>query len=293
MRSLHFVLLFTIMSMTSCKLLDSDLAQIKSFEDPLFLGVNELAIECSGNTILSKSDWNTRYQDFLDQYRINEKKVDFEDLKGNRELCGLVKFYQDKELSTDAELYNLYHLLIINLAAEGFDETLAAGESDLPQNYSLLNITQRGVRVFSEIKWLIENRFQSINDIEQRIFNRKGLKGLLFLFTAGKGFNGLSANVLTQDSLEGLISSRVSSIINNDIFFDDFTDPKSFFLPGVITYFSNKYEIPDQDIRSLINNTLDYDLWSGVISPQEILQLDNGNFIWELNKDPENWQLTF
>ncbi|MDC1175189.1 DUF547 domain-containing protein, partial [Bacteriovoracaceae bacterium] len=231
---------------------------------------------------------------------VSSHKINFNELKNSssKELCSAVNYLKSISIedTTNADLFNIYNLLVIHLIVEGYDQTLKLGEQDLPQNYSVLNILDKGVKIFDEVKWNISGKLMNLNDIEYLVKQRMGDSAQLLLFRGAIGFGGLPTSPYQLSSIQNKVNENLYDVVNNKTFYDDFTSPKSFIVPGevnhLVTDSIEKLRISVDTFRfAIFNNNIDLAVWGSVVKENELVKVEDEEYVWKLELDFSNWQL--
>lgn len=300
---MKFILIvFTLCLFTnSCKMLDKDENQLYSYDDPFYLGINELTVGCSGEQVLSEVEWKNSFNKLLGRYRKSDFRFNFIALrKSSREsLCGLVKSLEHnpkrlESVSESAQLsfwMNTYHVLILNLIVEGFGDINEVGKPHKPEFRSPLNIKQKKLSIFDDFQWIVLGKYRSLNEVEKEIQLLGGFSARISLYRGMKGFGGLPEEVLEEDNIDQYIKQSLYNIVNENIFYDDLNEPKTASLPGSLKIYMSDLSEKELGLRKILSVNLDNDVWGDVLSPLELLVKSNGHYKWFFEFDPVNWQL--
>jgi len=287
--------------LSSCEFLDTDMEEKFSFEDPLFLGINEILVSCNGSRITSQNAWTTEFDGLLEDYRINGSKLKYKELANNdrSRLCGLVKFLEVKPASFDsysnnnklAIWINTYHLMMINLIVEGYNQVNEPGKPQKPEFRSPLNIGNKGLRVFAEFKWLVFGAYRSLDQVEEEIDKLVGFKSKVSLYRGMVGFGPLPEKSLTTGNVHQFLNEGLYKMVNESIFYDDLSSPPSAFIPGSLELYMDNLSEKEVSLRKILADNLDQTVWGAVLDGSDLLLKENGQFKWKINFDPVNWQL--
>lgn len=291
------ILLFCV----SCIPMDKDLAHVYSYEDPFYLGINDLLASCTGASVVHRENWIEEYNHFLSKYRQGNHKINFNAVELPQMTCSLLAPFKNVELvefkdhwgrDSKSMLVNIYHIMIIDLVSKNYSQVLVSGVPDLPENRSLLNIFNKGLSIFKEVKWPLFNRYLSLDQIEAMISQEGGEKIEMLLFRGMKGFAPIPENALTFQSLEDYSRTYLQELVNEEIFYDDADNNFIAYAPGNLSFFSSNEVGEDLNVRNLILKHLNIDQWGSVLNPEHILQKDSfGSYLWKIEYNPVNWQL--
>ncbi len=291
------LIIIGIVFFQSCKFLDKDSDTLFSFNDPLFLGINDIAIACQGEAVLTQDQWQNYLNQIISENKINDSKFNFNNIVTNKKnkLCGLVNFLQKKPGNFDqfseakrlSHWINIYHLLIIHLIVDRYTEVNEKNKPNTIEFRSPLNIGSKGLKIFSEYKWLIFGKYYSLDQIEDEIKKFNNPLVSISLFRGMGGFGPIPSIAFDESNLVTNIEENFTNLITNNSFFDHETNPKIVFIPGAIELFLPEINQNEIGLRNLMNKYIDYSVLDEVIAMDEII---NQN-LWIIQYDPVNWQL--
>jgi len=293
--------ILSVVLLTSCEFLDTEMEERFSFDDPLFLGINEVLISCSGTRITNQNEWTNKFDDLLEDHWINGHKLNYPELASNNrsKLCGLVKFLEVKPTSFEAYSnesklaiwINTYHLMMINLIVEGYAQVNEPGKPHKPEFRSPLNIGNKGLRIFEEFKWLVFGAYRSLDQVEEEIDKLVAFKSKVSLYRGMGGFGPLPEQALTSSNVHSYLDDGLYKIINESIFYDDLSSPPTAFIPGSLELYMNDLNNGETDLRKILADNLDQTVWGTALNSSDLLLKENGQYKWRLSFDPVNWQL--
>lgn len=295
------LLIISAILFSSCEFLDTDMEEKFSFEDPLFLGINEVLVSCNGSRIANQDVWTNEFDGLLNDYRINGHKLNYSNLasSGRERLCGLVKFLEIKPASFEsysnneklAIWINTYHLMMVNLIAEGYGQVNEPGKPQKPEFRSPLNIGNKGLKVFEEFKWLVFGAYRSLDQVEEEIDKLVGFKSKVSLYRGMVGFGPLPEQALIASNVHEYLNEGLYKMVNESIFYDDLSSPPTAFVPGSLELYMNDLSAKETSLRKILAESLDQTVWGAVLSGNDLLIKEDAQYKWTLSFDPINWQL--
>ena len=295
------IIISLLFNLISCGVIDSDDKVSYSFNDPLFLGINEVSVECSSSENLSGPEFKKSYQEILDQYRISSHKFDFLKLRQNdrSKLCNLSKFIANPSFNFDSLshvkkesfLINTYNIMIINLIVTKYDEVNELGKPNSAESKSILNIGTKGLSVFNDYQWPIMGKYNSLNEVEEKLIAISGEKMRLALYRGTNGFSPLPEIIISEDNIQEHLNSIIYKIVNEDTFYDELSTPPTLFPPGSLELYFDKIKNYQLFIRNLIKDNLDIAVWGESLNSSDLLIKDQSTFLWKIEYEPIDWQL--
>ncbi|PIP93708.1 MAG: hypothetical protein COW00_14750 [Bdellovibrio sp. CG12_big_fil_rev_8_21_14_0_65_39_13] len=294
------LLLAFCLTLNSCLEIDKDQDQIFSYNDPFYLGINDLLANCASDSQNSMTNWTKSYDELLKDYRLSSFKIDFEGIANTNSTCRLIKTFEKVELKSFKEFYaenstamlvNIYNVLMLDIVSRNLNQTLEDGKPDLPENHSPLNIYNKGLGLFREVKWPIFNRYMSLDQVEQLISSDQRYISGLLLFRAMKGFNPLPEKSFTHQTLLSFYQESLNKYVNQEIFYDDSDEQYIAYAPGNLQFISNDTFSAQKLLRQLIYKNLDVGEWGEILRAEDILHHGEGNYKWSIKFNPVNWQL--